>query len=140
MARYALGRTGQAIVVLWAAFAIAFVLLQLMPGDAVLIRFVGGDLGLSPEAVMRIREFYGADDSVLIRYLRTPAGFLTGDIGHSIHTGVPGLTEIRTNLPSTLWLGGLAFSAAIVGAGLIALAATLTPLRWLRGAFAALPD
>ncbi|WP_233901990.1 ABC transporter permease subunit [Paracoccus denitrificans] len=139
MARYVLGRTGQAVVVLWAAFTIAFVLLQLMPGDAVLIRFVGGDLGLSPEAVMRIREFYGADDPVPIRYLRTLAGFLTGDIGHSIHTGVPVLTEIRTNLPSTLWLGGLAFSAAIVGAGLIALAATLTPFRWLRGAFAALP-
>ncbi len=112
--RLVLGRLAQAAFVLWAAFTVSFVLLQLMPGDAVLIRFVGGDMGLSPEAVAGIRAFYGADDPVWTQYLGTLAGFLRGDFGFSIASGASVAGEIAANLPATLWLSGLAFAAALV--------------------------
>lgn len=139
MQRFIIERVGQAVLVLWAAFTISFVLLQLMPGDAVLIRFVGGDMGLSPDAVARIREFYGADSPVWQQYLFTLGSFLTGDFGHSITSGVPVAQEIVTNLPSTLWLAGLSFGTAIVLALTIAFLATLPTFGWLRAAFQALP-
>ncbi|WP_018633690.1 ABC transporter permease [Neomegalonema perideroedes] len=139
MTRRLLERLGQALLVLWAAFTIAFVLLQLMPGDAVLIKFVGGDLGLSPEAVAEIRAFYGADAPAWRRYLDALAGVVTGDFGYSIASGVPVAEEIRTNLPATLWLAGLAFALAVGLALLVAFLATLGPFAWLRGAFQALP-
>lgn len=139
MTRFIINRVLQSILVLWAAFTISFVLLQLMPGDAVLIRFVGGDLGLSPEAVARIREFYGADAPVWQQYLSTLGNFITGDFGDSITSGVPVSTEILTNLPPTLWLAGLGFSVAVLAAVIIAFLATLAPFAWLRGVFHAFP-
>lgn len=137
--RLVIGRLAQAGFVLWAAFTVSFVLLQLMPGDAVLIRFVGGDMGLSPEAVAGIRAFYGADEPVWTQYLGTLAGFLQGDFGFSIASGASVAGEIAANLPATLWLSGLAFAAALVLALGVTLLATLTPFRFLREAFAALP-
>ncbi|SDO81071.1 ABC transporter permease [Aureimonas jatrophae] len=137
--RLVLGRLAQAAFVLWAAFTASFVLLQLMPGDAVLIRFVGGDMGLSPEAVANIRAFYGADDPVWTQYLRTLVGFLGGDFGFSIASGASVAGEIAANLPATLWLSGLAFVAAIALALAVTLLATLPPFRLLRETFAALP-
>ncbi|WP_062013041.1 ABC transporter permease [Aureimonas sp. AU4] len=137
--RLVLGRLAQAAFVLWAAFTTSFVLLQLMPGDAVLIRFVGGDMGLSPEAVANIRAFYGADDSVWTQYLRTLVGFLAGDFGFSIASGASVAGEIAANLPATLWLSGLAFAAAVTLALAVTLLATLTPFRFLRDTFAGLP-
>ena len=47
MNRYLALRIGQALLVLWAAFTLSFILLQAMPGDAVLIKFQNPELGLS---------------------------------------------------------------------------------------------
>ena len=55
MPRYLIGRIGQAVLVLWAAFTVAFVLLQALPGDAILIKFQSPDLGLSAEQIADIR-------------------------------------------------------------------------------------
>ena len=49
--RYALRRAGQAAIVLIAAFTATFFLLQLLPGDAILIKFDNPELGLSPDQV-----------------------------------------------------------------------------------------
>ena len=46
--RYLLGRIAQAALVLEAAFTASFILLQLLPGDAVLIKFLNPELGLGP--------------------------------------------------------------------------------------------
>ncbi len=45
MSGYLLNRLGQALFVLWAAFTISFVLLQAMPGDAILIKFQTRNFG-----------------------------------------------------------------------------------------------
>ena len=45
MSAYLLRRFGQGLLVLWAAFTLTFFLLQVLPGDAVLIKFQNPDLG-----------------------------------------------------------------------------------------------
>lgn len=60
MSAYLLRRFGQGLLVLWAAFTLTFFLLQVLPGDAVLIKFQNPDLGLSPAQIAEMRLAYGA--------------------------------------------------------------------------------
>lgn len=139
MTRYVASRIGQAVLVLWAAFTASFVLLQLMPGDAVLIRFLGGDLGLSRDQIAELRLLYGADAPVWERYATTLANFLRGDLGFSVVSGTPVAQEIATNLAPTLWLAGLGFATAVAFAFAIALGASLPRLAFVRGFLRAMP-
>ena len=87
--KYLANRTGQALLVLWAAFTASFVLLQLLPGDAILIKFLNPELGLGPQEIADIRAAYGADTSVWQQYQHTLLGFLSGNFGYSVQAGVP---------------------------------------------------
>ena len=53
--RYALSRVASAAGVLLAAFTVAFLLLQALPGDAVMIRFENPELGLSPAQIAALK-------------------------------------------------------------------------------------
>jgi peptide/nickel transport system permease protein len=139
MPRYVLERISQGALVLWVAFTISFILVQLMPGDAVLIRFLNPDMGMTPEDIARIQTFYGSDAPVLVQYATATLAVLSGDLGYSVQSGVPVMEEIVTNLPPTLRLAGLALAAALVLALVVAFAATLAPFCWLRHALGSLP-
>lgn len=138
--RYLLGRIAQAALVLWAAFTASFILLQLLPGDAVLIKFQNPELGLGPQEIADIRAAYGADQPVWQQYLHTLGQFLTGHFGYSLQAGVPVSQGLATSLPPTLRLAGLGFSTAALLAIALAAAASLAPLAWLRNALQALPS
>ncbi|AEM40905.1 ABC transporter permease [Ketogulonicigenium vulgare] len=139
MTGYLVQRIGQAVAVLWAAFTVAFILLQMMPGDAVLIRFLGSDFGLSPEQIAQLRVVYGADAPVWQQYLATLGNALFGNFGFSVVSGTPVSQEILTNLPPTLRLAGISFAVAVLLALGTALLATLPRFHWLRDLFQALP-
>lgn len=139
MVRYLFGRLGQAVLVLWATFTLSFLLLQVLPGDAILIKFEGGDLGLSPEQIAELRVAYGADAPVWAQYWATLRGFLGGDFGLSISRGVPVTQLFATNLPATLRLTLFGSLAAVALALALAVAATLPRLRWLREIITGLP-
>jgi len=51
MIRYLAGRVGQALLVLIVTFTAAFLLLQALPGDAIMIRFMSPEMGLSPQQI-----------------------------------------------------------------------------------------
>ncbi|GEQ73712.1 ABC transporter permease [Comamonas testosteroni] len=138
--RYLLGRIAQAALVLWAAFTASFILLQLLPGDAVLIKFLNPELGLGPQEIADIRAAYGADQPVWQQYLHTLGQFLTGHFGYSLQAGVPVSQGLATSLPPTLRLAALGFSTAALLATALAAAASLAPLAWLRNALQALPS
>ena len=139
MARIVFRRLAQSAVVLWAAFTLSFILVQSMPGDAVLIRFLDPNMGMTPEDIARIRAFYGSDEPVLQQYVFTAWSFLRGDFGYSVQSGVPVRDEILLNLPPTLRLAGLAVAVAGVLAFALAWIGTLAPFAWLRAAIQALP-
>ena len=137
--RYAFRRAGQAAIVLIAAFTATFILLQLLPGDAILIKFDNPELGLSPDQIADIRAAYGADVPWWQQYLHTLGGFLRGDFGYSTQYGTGVLQLIGEALPPTAALAGLGFLVAALLASAIAFISTLTPFGWLRGALRALP-
>jgi len=140
MTAYLLRRTGQALLVLWAAFSVSFVLLQLMPGDAVLIKFLNPDLGLGPEQIADIQAAYGADQPVWRQYLHTLGQFLTGHFGYSLQAGVPVSEGLATNLPPTLRLAALGLAAALLLALGLALAASVVRVRAVRALLQSLPS
>ncbi len=74
MLGYLLRRVGQAILVLWAAFTVSFILLQALPGDAIMIKFQNPDMGLSAEQIAEIRASYGADSPVIVQYAHAIPG------------------------------------------------------------------
>jgi peptide/nickel transport system permease protein len=140
MQRYLLIRIGQAGLVLWAAFTIAFVLLQALPGDALMIKYQNPDMGLSPQEIEDIRASYGADSPLFLQYLHSLGGFLTGNLGYSVQAGVPVTEQLAANVPATLALAGLAFFAAVILAVAIAFLSSLAPFGSLRDAIQALPS
>ncbi|HIH6660237.1 TPA: ABC transporter permease, partial [Klebsiella michiganensis] len=104
MSHYLLRRSGQGLLVLWAAFTLSFILLQVLPGDAVLIKFQNPDLGLSPEQIAEMRLAYGADSPLWRQYFHTLMAMLRGDFGYSLQAGLPVSALIASNLPETLSL------------------------------------
>jgi len=140
MTRYLLGRVGQAVLVLWAAFTAAFILLQALPGDAILIKFQNPELGLSPDQIAEIRQSYGADSPLWSQYLHTLGNTLTGDFGTSVQAGVPVGHALLANLPPTVWLAGFGFALAVLLAVAIAALSSLAAFAWLRSAIQSLPS
>lgn len=139
MTKYLISRLLQALFVLWAAFTIAFVLLQAMPGDAIMIRFLSPDLGLTPDQIAQIRASYGVDTPIWLQYIHSLVGFVKGDWGFSVQTGLPVTQSLLTNLPPTLLLAVLGFIAAVLLAVLLTFGAVLTPAKKLAQFIRALP-
>ncbi|NYI04334.1 ABC transporter permease [Allostreptomyces psammosilenae] len=141
MARYLVARLLQAVLVLWAAFTLAFAILYLLPSDPVAIMLNAGGEGsaVSPEEVARLRAEYGLQESMAGQYLSLLGGLLRGDLGTSITTGAPVADAIGQALPDTLQLVGAALGLAVVAGAGLALLATWTRARALRGLLLALP-
>lgn len=139
MLKYLSGRTGQALLVLWAAFTLSFILLQVLPGDAILIKFQNPDMGLSPDQIADMRAAYGADVPLWQQYLHTLGNFLRGDLGYSIQNGVPVSALLAANLPATLQLAVLGFTLALLLALVIAFVSNLIGFGWLKSALQSLP-
>lgn len=140
MLKYLSGRTGQALLVLWAAFTLSFILLQVLPGDAILIKFQNPDMGLSPAQIADMRAAYGADIPLWQQYLHTLGNFLRGDLGYSIQNGVPVTALLAANLPATLQLAVLGFALALLLALAIAFVSNLIGFGWLKSALQSLPS
>ncbi|MDM0087863.1 MULTISPECIES: ABC transporter permease [unclassified Variovorax] len=140
MSKYLWSRVAQALVVLWAAFTASFVLLQALPGDAVLIKFLNPELGLGPSEIADIRAAYGADNPVWERYVHTLWNFLGGNFGYSMQAGVPVSQGLAVNLPPTLRLASFGFGVALLLAVGLAFLSNLTRFAWLRAAIQSLPS
>ena len=140
MKRYLVLRMGQALLVLWAAFTLSFILLQAMPGDAVLIKFQNPELGLSADQIAQLRLAYGADTPLLTQYFHAIAQILRGDLGLSVQAGVPVSELIAASLPPTLLLATLGFLLAGLLAFVLAFISTLTGFTWLRNFLQGLPS
>src|SRR5690625_7354574 len=137
---YLLSRLGQAATVLLVAFTAAFLLLQAMPADALMIRFESPELGLSPQQIADLRIAYGVDAPLHVQYWPSLSGVLRGDLGYSIESGTAVRTILADALPRTLTLAGLSLLLAVLVAFGIAFAAGLSRFAWLRSALRAAPS
>lgn len=132
-------RALQALIVLVVAFTGAFVLMQALPGDAILIKFESPELGLTAEQIADIRAAYGADNTPIEQFLHTLSGFVVGDFGYSIQYGTAVHELIASALPETFVLALLGFLVAVLIAVAVAFLSTLAPFAWLRNAIRSLP-
>lgn len=100
--------------VLFGISVIVFLMIRLIPGDAVAI-MLGANTEVTPERMAALRAQIGLDRPVVEQYLRWAGGVLTGDLGTSLWTGRPVAEEIADHLAPTLELTILAL---LLGAGL----------------------
>ncbi len=86
---------------LLAVSIIAFLLVALLPGD--LPTMILGDAA-TPERVAALRIELGLDQPLYARYVHWLGNVLSGDFGHSIHSGEATLDVILSRLPVTIEL------------------------------------
>ncbi|MCR2783593.1 MULTISPECIES: ABC transporter permease [unclassified Microbacterium] len=137
--RYLVRRAGQAVVVLLVAFTGAFLLLQALPGDALMIKYENPELGLSPQQIADVRERFGVDTPLYAQYVHTLLGFVAGDFGYSLQTGTPVRQLLGEAVPHTLILGGIALVVAVLIAAGIAFLSSVPRFGWIRDALRSLP-
>jgi ABC-type dipeptide/oligopeptide/nickel transport system permease component len=86
------------------------------------------------EDAARLREQLGLNEPIYVQYLTYVQGLLQGDLGNSIRSGQPVLTEIRDRIPSTLALTLCAVVVASAVGVTLGVAAAIARTRWLDGA------
>ena len=89
------------IFVLFAVSAITFLMVNLLPGD---VAYVIGGEDATLEDIQTIREAFGLDRNIVVRYFDWLGKILQGDLGESYLTREPVLTAIASRLPITIEL------------------------------------
>lgn len=112
VARFVGGKLLAALITVWATTLIVFLALYLVPGDPLSVLLRGRKP--TPEVVASLREQYGLDDPLPVRYWDWFTGLLRGDLGYSIQHQTDVATVVATRLPTTLWLVGYAALIIIV--------------------------
>jgi len=100
---------------------LAFSLIRLVPGDP--IELLVGERGIDPERHAMLRAELGLDRPLLSQYGIYIADVLQGDLGHSIVTKEPVLSEFLVLFPATIELSVAAILLALLAglpAGVIA--------------------
>lgn len=124
MRTYVLRRLLLTIPTLFGLSVILFVLVRLIPGDAALLKMAGGDTSFNnPAALAELRHQMGLDLPIPVQFLVWLGGVVRGDLGQSVWSGKPVVSEIAQRLPVTaeLALGSIALSLVIgVVVGVIA--------------------
>lgn len=112
--RFWIGRLIDLAVVLFGISIVVFLMIRLIPGDAVTI-MLGANTEVTPERVAALRSRLGLDLPLFQQYGQWIWGIFRGDFGTSIWTGRPVLDEIAANMWPTIELTLLSI---LVGAGL----------------------
>ena len=100
---------------------LVFVLIRLIPGDP--IETMAGERGIDPARHAQLRKDYGFDQPVLVQYGLYLSRLAQGDLGRSIVTHEPVISEFRTLFPATIELSVCAILFALclgLPAGIIA--------------------
>ena len=90
---------------------IAFVLIRLIPGDPIMMMV--GERGMSAERHAELMAQYGFDRPLLLQYLVFLGQILQGDLGQSITTRTPVLSEFLGLFPATIELSLTAMLMAV---------------------------
>lgn len=110
MFKYILGRLLQTLIVLGALSFFCYVLLTVMPGDPVEL-MIQSNPKITQEDVARLRNLYGLDQPVAVRYSNWMKDILSGDLGFSRTYRVPVGELLLPRLKNTFVLS---FSALLL--------------------------
>ena len=101
MRNYILRRLLLTLPVIWGVSTLVFLFIHLIPGDPVQV-MLGESAKLAD--VEELRRGLGLDKPLHEQYALFIKGLLTGNLGHSIHTGQPIFKTILERIPATLEL------------------------------------
>ena len=122
MTAFILRRLVLLIPVLFGVSLVTFLMSHLVPGDPVAV-MLGTNATAENEAILR--EQLGLNDPLYVQYFRYVGDALRGDLGTSIRSGQPVLSEITERVVSTVQLTFVAMAIAVtLGVTLGVLAAT----------------
>src|SRR5215831_15080865 len=111
-----------AVPLLLLTVTVVFVVFALIPGDPAVI--LAGETA-NPATVEAIRQRYGLDRPLVVRYGIYLSRMARGDLGASIFSGVPVIQEIRDRFPRTLQLAATSIGLAVLVGVLLGIAAAL---------------
>ena len=121
MLRFILTRASLVIPTFLGVTFLSFLLIRMVPGDPIEVRV--GERGIPPERLAQLRHEMGLDQPLWKQFADYIGNVLSGDLGVSLVTQNPVLSEFFTLFPATLELGMAAMIfAALVGlpAGIVA--------------------
>lgn len=100
---------------------VSFSFVRVLPGDPVLL--MAGERGINPERYEKLLAEFGYDRPIWQQYLEYLGELLHGDLGNSLVTKQPVLTEFFTLFPATIELSLCALIIAVsigIPAGIVA--------------------
>lgn len=128
MLRYLSERIATALLSVLGVTVIVFLVSHVLPGDAAAVR--AGQYA-SPTQIAQIRHQYGLDRSLISQLSSYMRGLVHGNLGTSIRTGRPVLSDLTSRLPATVELSVVALLIALlVGIPLGVLAAARRGTSW----------
>jgi peptide/nickel transport system permease protein len=129
IARLAGRRALEAVPLLLAVSAIAFGLLQLVPGGPLEVYL--SNPGVRPEDLDRLRRALGLDRPVWVQYLSWLTAFARGDWGYSFSDGRPVLDRVIERLPASLELLAASLALALAAALPAGILAAVRKRTWV---------
>lgn len=112
MVSYLTRRILQSFVTLFLISVCTFLLVHTAPGDPIRSRMKYPRL--SSEAVAQLRQEFGLDDPIPVRYLKWTSHVIQGDLGYSLISRRPVVDEILDRLGNTFYLMLVAFTVTVV--------------------------
>ena len=128
MLRLTLSRLGTAVPSLIGVVIVTFLLTRVLPGDPA--TYFAGPVA-SKEAIAAIQHQLGLDQPLWVQFLRYVGDLAHGDLGTSLTTGQPVLTEIANRLPASAELTLLSLVLAVVIAVPLGVLAALRQGSWI---------
>ncbi|MCF4124920.1 ABC transporter permease subunit [Methylobacterium sp. SyP6R] len=112
MLRFLLTRASLVIPTFLGITLVAFFLIRLVPGDP--IETMAGERGIDPARHAALRAEYGFDKPLLVQYGIYLERLAHGDLGRSISTKEPVISEFASLFPATIELGICAILFALL--------------------------
>lgn len=131
MRNYAIKRIGLFIPTVLILTIIVFIVLRLIPGDPALAILNDGDGSYTQEHLEKLRHELGTDRPIVVQYVDWIGGVLQGDFGDSLWFNAPVMIELKTRIPRTMELAGLAILLSIFFAVPLGIISAIRPDGWL---------
>ena len=110
MSRYLLRRLVLMVPTLLGVTVVVFVLVRLLPGDAVALQLQDVHATAADEALLRTQ--LGIDKPIVVQYVDWLGKLVRGDLGHSFRSHAPIAQELAGRIPVTAELGAFALVIA----------------------------
>ncbi len=129
MSRYLVRRLLLLVPTLLGVSVVVFVLVRLLPGDAVNLQLQDAKATAADEAALRTQ--LGLDRPLVVQYFDWLGNLLHGDLGHSFRSHQPITAELSNRIPITFELGLLALVIGAVIATIVGIISAVRQDTWV---------